>query len=299
MSKKKYVDEDYQNAFRPINLPDPSSAQHPATKNYVDNALIGVRKLVSARVMMSTNVDISQLNNGDTLDGVSVATNDTVILAGQTSASEDGWYTVGATAGTTARLASMPAGTDARGVAAVIGEGTANGNKFFIQTAEPAILDTDGLTFTAIEAGVTYSADGNGIELASTTFSLELDGTTLTKGGAGLRIGSGAAGAGLTEASGVLAVGQGAGVTVAADTVTVDRSTIAGWSTALGPASAGSSITQAHGLGHRPASIEVQIEATGEYITDGVDVTADTTNIVITFGASQADRSAYRLSWAG
>lgn len=298
MAKKLYVNLDFQGVVKGVNVVDPSAAQDIATKNYVDNAILGINNLLPARVRTTGNVTISTaLNSGDTIDGVTLANGDVVLVDQQTTASEDGLYIVAASPGRDPRL---PAGDTGKGLAVLVGEGTANGNQLWIQTAEPAVIGTDGLTFTALAAGVTYSADGQGIELVSTTFSIELDGTTLSKSASGIRIGSGAAGSGLTESTGVLAVGAGTGITVAADTVAVDTSTIARWNSALGTASAGSTIVQAHGYGSKKGVIaHVLIDSTGEDITSGVDVAIDTTNITITFAASQADRSIYRVVWVG
>ena len=299
MAKPKYQDEDYQSLHRPINLPEPSASHHPATKNYVDLAIIGI-KYKPVRLRESTNVDISQLNNGDTIDSVTVATGDRVLLDGQTTASQDGIYIVGATAGTTVRATDLPTGFDATGYSVMVQEGTAHGNKIHLQTAEPAIVGTDGLTFTAVNGGTTYTFDGQGIEESGGTVTIELDGTTLTKGASGLRIGSGVAGAGLTESSGVLAVGDGGeGVTVNANDVALDFSTVARWRTSLGPAGAGSSFQIAHGLGHKNLVVNVVRESDGLRIDDGVETVTDATNITVTFGASQADRSAFRVNWVG
>lgn len=301
MAKKKFVNDDYQGAVKIVNLPDPSAAQDAATKNYVDNALLGINNLLYARVRATGNVDISQLNNGDSHDGVTVATGDVILLDQQTTASQDGLYTIGATAGTTVRTTSLPSGDTGKGLAVLVGEGTANGNQLFIQTADNPVINTDGLTFTALAAGVTYTADGSGIELSGSTFSLELDGTSLTKSASGLKwSAANAAGTGLAATGDVLSVNTASGVTTSGDNVVLDTSTAARWNSALGPASAGSSITQAHGFGSKKSVlVQVMIESSGELITDGVDVTVDTTNIVVTFAASQSDRSLYRLVWVG
>lgn len=298
MAKKLYVNLDFQGVVKGVNVVDPSAAQDIATKNYVDNAILGINNLLPARVRTTGNITIATaLNSGDVIDGVTLANGDVVLVDQQTTPAEDGLYVVAASP---ARDPRLPAGDTGKGLAILVGEGTANGNQLWIQTAEPAVINTDGLTFSALAAGVTYTADGNGIELVSTTFSLELDGTTLSKSATGLRIGSGAAGAGLVEATGVLAVGAGTGITVNTDDVAVNTSTIARWNSALGAATAGSTIVQAHGLGSKKSVIvHVLIEATGEDITSGVDINIDTTNITVTFAASQADRSLYRVVWAG
>lgn len=63
----------------------------------------------------------------------------------------------------------------------------------------------------------------------------------------------------------------------------------------LGPAGAGTTITQAHGYSHSQVVVQVRIAATGEDITNGVDVLVDGTNIIVTFASSQSDRSVYRI----
>lgn len=298
MSKPKFQDEDYQNQFRPVNLPDPSSAQHPATKAYVDAAIVGIR-WKQVRAYETTNVDISQLNNGDSIGGVTIATGEEVLLSGQTTASQDGIYTVGATAGTTVRSTALPAGADARGLGVVVLEG-ANADKLFLQTAEPAIVGTNGLTFADISGtGTTYTA-GSGLgESPAGTFNVNVS-TGLEISSDNVRIAAAAAGSGLTGGAGsALAVGAGTGVTVNADDVAIDTSVTARWKTWLGPASAGTSITQAHSLGHKDLIVQVHRESDGLDITDGVEITVDATNIVVTFGASQSDRSAYRIIAVG
>lgn len=296
MSKPMYVDLDFQNAARILQLPDPSSAQHPATKNYVDNALLGLGTPIGVKARTTANVTISTaLNVGDSVDGVTLASGDLVLVDSQTTAAEDGIYVAGAVP---ARYAGLPVGEDARGLLVVVESGTASGGKLHMQTANPAIINTNGLTFIQFNAGTTYTADGQGIELTSTTFGLELDGTTLAKSASGVRMGDNV-GVGLASTSGVHRVNAGLGITADGSSTRIDTSTVARWNTALGAASAGATIVQAHGFGHKELIVQVKLEATGKDITDGVEVACDTTNITVTFASSQADRSAFRLVWVG
>lgn len=99
--------------------------------------------------------------------------------------------------------------------------GTVNADKAFTQTTDNPTIGTSNIVFAQFGGGAVYTADGQGIELSGTQFALELDGTTLAKSGTGLRVGSGAAGAGLTEASGVLAVNPGTGLEVVSDAVRI------------------------------------------------------------------------------
>jgi len=70
-------------------------------------------------VAANVNVDITTLANGSTIDTVLVATGDRVLLAAQTTTTENGIYIVGASGGTTVRAGDyLPAAVDA---AALIG----------------------------------------------------------------------------------------------------------------------------------------------------------------------------------
>lgn len=298
MAKKLYTNIDGQNAQKLVNMADGSAAQDYVTKNQMDNALLGLGTPIGVKVRTTGNVTISTaLNNGDSIDGVTLATGDLVLVDQQSTAAEDGVYVVGVSP---ARYSGLPTGEDARGLLVVVEAGTANGGKLFIQTANPAVVGTNGLSFTALTAGVTYTADGNGIELTSTTFGLELDGTSLTKSASGLKwSASNAAGTGLSASGDALNVNTASGITTSGDNIVLDTSTAARWATALGPGSAGATITQAHGFGHKDVLVNVRLESSGEDITAGVNVSVDATNITITFDASQADRSAFRLIWVG
>lgn len=265
------------------NLADGSAANDAATWGQVQAYIRGL-KYKAARARTTTNITLS---GAQTIDGVSVIAGDRVLVDSQTTATEDGIYV--AAAGAWARADDFNTGFDATGTAVTITEGTANGDKLFIQTAEPAVVGTNGLTFAQLGGGITYSADGNGIELTSTTFSLELDGTSLSKSSSGLRIGTNAAGAGLTESAGILAVGAGTGILVNANDVQVDHASTTGgvarkW-TNNGTHTAGATITLNHTLGHRHYGVSVYIASTGEEIL--ADIVKGTTSVTITFAASQ------------
>lgn len=218
---------DLQNQ-RGTNAADPSSATDIATKQYVDNLVAGLSNKRTARVATTANVNLATgLAAGQSIDGKVLATGDRVFVKNQTLPAENGIY-VAPAAGAASRATDMDTGSEIPGALIIVSEGTVNGDTMWLETTDgPITVGTTALAFTQFAVGVTYTADGNGIELSSTTFSLELDGTTLSKSATGLRIGSGAAGAGLVEATGVLAVGAGTGISVAADSVAVDTAVVA------------------------------------------------------------------------
>lgn len=146
----------------------------------VQNLLRGL-KFKGVRLRATGNVDISQLNNGDTLDGIVVATSDEVLLDQQTSATEDGIYTIGATAGTTVRSLELPTGASASPLTVTVEEGSTHGDKVFVQTSDPAIVGTNGLAFTVLGGGTTYTADESTITLVGSQFSVVTGGITPTQ----------------------------------------------------------------------------------------------------------------------
>jgi len=206
---------------------DPSAGTDGANKQYVDNVAAGLKWKDNVRAASTANMAVaSAVVNGASMDGVTLATNDRVLLKNQTAPAENGIYVVVAS-GAASRAFDADTAAEVKNMVVRVSEGTVAADTAWQMITDGAItLGTTGLTFTQFAVGVVYTADGNGIELVAQQFQLELDGTTLSKSAAGVRIGSGAAGAGLVEASGVLAVGAGTGITVAADTVSVDSSIV-------------------------------------------------------------------------
>lgn len=90
MAQQVLTDLDFNSAARVLNLPDPTLAQHAATKGYVDSAVEGLAWKDSARVATQANVNLA--SPGATIDGVTMATNDRVLVRSQTTTSENGIY---------------------------------------------------------------------------------------------------------------------------------------------------------------------------------------------------------------
>ncbi len=145
---------------------DPSSTNHAANKNYVDNALLGMGKRGVVRAATTANITIATaLNNGDTLDGVTLATNDLVLVKDQSTASQNGIYVV----------QSSPARDDLYdtfiehvGALIAISEGTTNADHMYLCTADKGgTLDSAAITWTKVTpqaAGtVTSIAAGSGL----------------------------------------------------------------------------------------------------------------------------------------
>ncbi len=88
----------------------------------------------------------SAFANGQTVDGVPLATGDRILIKNQTTGAENGVYVVKAT-GAPDRAPDWPAGADVVGFAARVTAGTANANTVWAVYAEPAVVGTNDPQF--------------------------------------------------------------------------------------------------------------------------------------------------------
>jgi len=172
------------------NVASPSSGTDAANRDYVDDRVNGLSWKQPVRAATTANATLATaFANGQTIDGVTLATGDRILIKDQSTGSQNGIYTVNAS-GAPTRATDMDSNNEAPQATVYVQEGTVNADKAFTMTNNgPITLGTTSLVFAQVgTGGTTYSADGNGIELTSTTFSLELDGSTLSKSASGLKI---------------------------------------------------------------------------------------------------------------
>jgi hypothetical protein len=132
-------------------LGDPSVSSEAATKNYVDQAVAGLRNRIIAEAATTANINLTtDLENGDTLDGVTLVTGDRVLVKDQTDATANGLYIVVAS-GAASRDPQFDTIAELSGQMIVVNQGTANDNKIFLCTTDSnATIGLSNITYTII-----------------------------------------------------------------------------------------------------------------------------------------------------
>jgi len=159
--------------YKITNLGAPESDTDAANKAYVDSATAGLNVHESVQAATTTNINLSTaLENGDLLDGVTLATGNRVLVKNQTTKSQNGIYVV-KVSGAPDRAAdynSVPE-VDA-GDFVFVEAGTANGKTGWVQTNTIATIGSDAIEFTQFSGAGTYLA-GNGLTLTGNSFSID------------------------------------------------------------------------------------------------------------------------------
>lgn len=155
------------------------------TKGYVDAVKQSLDIKDSVRVASTGNVSLtggsSDLEAGDTIDGVTLVAGDRVLLKNQSTASENGIYVAVASGGTPARSDDANASADVTsGMFVWVEEGTSNGDQGYVLTTNNVItLNTTDLTFTQFSGAGQITA-GNGLTKSGNTINVVPDDVTLS-----------------------------------------------------------------------------------------------------------------------
>jgi len=163
-------------------LGTPTDGTDAATKNYVDSAAQGIDWKASVRAATTATVTLaSDLENGDTLDGVTLATGNRILVKNQSTGSENGIYVVKAS-GAPDRSTDADTGAELTSNFAVfVEEGTVNADQGYVLTNDGAItIGTTALTFTQF-TGLGQIVAGTGLDKTGNT--LDIDSTVTTNDG--------------------------------------------------------------------------------------------------------------------
>jgi len=134
----------------------PSGSSDVTTKSYVDDLVAGLKTRIITRVATTANINLSNaLENGDTLDGISLVTGDKVLVKDQTDATENGIYLVPAS-GAASRDPDFNTVDELAGQLVIIQEGTTNEDTIFLCTTDTGgSIGSVNIVFTQVQPAFT------------------------------------------------------------------------------------------------------------------------------------------------
>jgi hypothetical protein len=253
----------------------------------------------------------SSFANGSAIDGVTLATNDRILIKDQVAGAENGIYVVQAS-GAPVRATDADSAAEIAGSAVFVSNGTANaGVRYVLSTSGAITLGTTALSFAVFGGGSAYVA-GAGLTLSTNTFNVGA-GTGITVNADDVQLdtsharnvdhsavtltaGAGLTGGGDISASRSFAVGAGTGITVNADDVALDTGNARNVDHTAVTLTAGAGLT---GGGDISASRSFAIGAGTGITVNADDVAIDTTVVARKYTALLAGAaSSYTVNHA-
>lgn len=148
-----------------------------AVKGYVDNNLNGLSWKQAVRVATTANGTLATaFANGQTIDGVVLATGNRILIKNQTTQTDNGIYTVNAS-GTPTRATDSDTGTELISATVLITAGTVNADTQWTCTNDTITLGVTNIAFAQIAGAGTYT-NGTGLTLSGNSFSITTNGVT-------------------------------------------------------------------------------------------------------------------------
>lgn len=160
-----------------LKVADPTDPAHAATKGYVDAARSGLDVKQSVRVATTAAINIAaDLEDGDVIDGVTLATGDRVLVKDQSTGSENGIYVVVASGAASRATDADTSAEVTSGMFTFVSEGTTNADSGWVLTTNDTItLGSTSLAFAQfsgagqITAGAGLTKTGNTIDAVGTS----------------------------------------------------------------------------------------------------------------------------------
>lgn len=316
--------EDHTHAFTPsqdlsmagyklTNVATPVASTDAANKQYVDDVAQGLNIHAASYAGTTANLNATYNNGtsgvGATLtnagtqaafetDGTTPSLNDRILVKNQTTASQNGIYTLttvgsGSTNWVLTRATDFDTPTEiAGGDFTFVDNGTTLANTGWVCVNEVTTVGTDPVTFDQFSGAGTYTAN-NGVVLNGSVFSFA------PRSGFGLQTGASGAEIKLATTSGLnlssdLAVGAGNGITVLTNTVAIDSSVVVSkYNANVGDGSA-TSYTITHNLGTRDVQVTVY-DNSSPYAEVICDVNHATTNTITLLFSVAPTSNQYRV----
>jgi len=171
MAISQLADLDFGGVSRIANLPDPIAAQQAATKHYVDSAVEGLAWKQSCRV--ASIAPIALTGPGTTIDGVTLALHDRILVKNQTSAVENGIYVWNGESEAMLRAADANGLAELEQAVVTIEEGS-NAGATFRQTAVRGVIGTSAINWQSFGVAAP-SASENSAGIAELATQAETD----------------------------------------------------------------------------------------------------------------------------
>jgi|TARA_Y100000593_G_scaffold87971_1_gene169433 hypothetical protein len=161
----------------------PSGSSDVTTKSYVDDLVAGLKTRIITRVATTANINLSNaLENGDTLDGVTLATNDKVLVKDQTDATENGIYKVVAS-GAASRDPDFNTVAELAGQLVIVQEGSTEADRIYLCTTDNSgTIGSVNITFSRVTPSFTGTVTSVAVaDSGSSEFTVS--GTPITTSG--------------------------------------------------------------------------------------------------------------------
>ena len=156
--------------FKLTSLGTPTVSTDAANKSYVDSVAQGLDTKQSVVAATTTNGTLATaFANGQTIDGVTLATNDRILIKNQTDQTVNGIYTVNAS-GAPTRSTDMDAGAEFPSAYVFVEQGTVNADTGWVCTNNSVTLGSTNIVWAQFSGAGTYTAS-DGVLLTGSNFT--------------------------------------------------------------------------------------------------------------------------------
>ena len=160
------------NGYKIVNMADPVSSTDAATKQYVDTTATGLTFKQAVRVASTTTVNVGA--PGTTIDGVTLAFGDRILLKNQGDQTTNGIYSFNGSSSPLSRSLDADSNSEiGAGMFVLVTAGSVNaGIGFVLSTPNPIYLGTTNLSFVPFSSGSGSVTAGNGINVSGSIVSV-------------------------------------------------------------------------------------------------------------------------------
>ena len=164
-------------------MPSPSSGTDVTTKTYVDDLVAGLKTRIITRVATTANINLStDLENGDTLDGITLVTGNKILVKDQTNQTQNGIYIVPAS-GAASRDPDFDTVAELAGQLVIVQEGSTNADKIYLCTTDNSgSIGSVNITFSQVQPSFTGTVTSVAVADAGSS-EISVSGSPITTSG--------------------------------------------------------------------------------------------------------------------